>query len=69
MAKIIQVTRAGGAYLGNDEDESISVNADNINVLEQVLDESVGNTKIIFNDGTSENVTESQEELRKLING
>lgn len=68
MAKMISVTRAGGEYLGNDQDEAISVNADNINVLEPVEEGFVGTTKIKFNDGTSETVVESQEELRRRIN-
>ncbi len=68
MAKMVEVTEAGGAMLGKDDDEKIQINADNVNKIEDVNEDEVGTSKIIFNDGTSVNVTESQKELAGIIN-
>ena len=68
MAKIVSVTRAGGT-LFDDGDVSVSINADNINICEPVREgEEVGATKITFNDGTTIHVTETMEELKRIIN-
>ena len=68
MVKMIEVTKAGGAYLDENQDVKVTVNADNINVCKPVPEDEVGKSRIVFNDGTSINVTETQEQLRKLIN-
>lgn len=68
MVKMVEVTEAGGEMLGKDEDEKIQVNADNINVIENANEDDVGVSRIIFNDGTSVNVTESKQELNSIIN-
>lgn len=65
---MIEVTEAGGALLGKDQDEKVSVNADNINVLKSVSEDDVGTTRIVFNDGTSISVVETREQLRRIIN-
>ncbi len=67
MVKMIEATRAGGLY-DNDDDEKISINADNVNIYANPLEDEVGNTKIIFNDGTQINIIETQEQLRILAN-
>jgi len=68
MAKMVEVTKAGGALLDDEKDVKVSVNADNINICKPVPEDEVGKTRIVFNDGTKINVTETQEQLRKLIN-
>jgi hypothetical protein len=68
MAKMVEVTKAGGACLDDENDIKVSINADNINVCEPVPEDEVGTTVVVFNDGTRLHVTETQEELRKLVN-
>lgn len=68
MVKLVVVTKAGGAMLDDENDVGVSVNADNINICKPVSEDEVGKTKIVFNDGTTINVVETQEQLQKLIN-
>ena len=68
MVKMVEVTKAGGGYLGCEEDIKVSVNACNINICEPVPEGEVGKTRIVFKDGTKIHVTETQEQLRRLIN-
>ncbi|KAF5053148.1 hypothetical protein DSECCO2_401480 [anaerobic digester metagenome] len=67
MTKMIQVTEAGGSFLGKDEDEIILIDRDKIYKIEDARDE-VGNSKITFVNNESVNVKETQIELKKLIN-
>ena len=59
---------SGYAGLGKDNDEKIQINADNVNRIEDVNEDDVGTSRIIFNDGTSIHVTESKKELADIIN-
>jgi len=68
MVKMVEVTEAGGALFGKETDEKISINADNINIIEDTNAEDVGISTIKFNSGKTINVTESKEELEKIIN-
>jgi hypothetical protein len=68
MVKMVEVTKAGGAYLDDEIDVKISINADNINICQPVPEEDVGITRIIFNDGTNLHVIETQEQLRGICN-
>lgn len=68
MVKMIQVTKAGAEFLPDEEDLLVSVNADNINVCRSALEDEIGNTKIVFNDGTGVFVQETQDQLIHLIN-
>jgi hypothetical protein len=68
MVKMVEVTEAGGAMLGKDQNEKILINADEINVIESTNEDEVGKSKIIFNNGKSKNVTESKIELKNIIN-
>lgn len=67
MAKSIYVTKASGD-LYNETDQKMLINADNIKTCRPVGEESIGNSKITFNDGTSVLVNESLDELHKIIN-
>ena len=66
MAKIIEVTNAGGAFLDKD-DKKISINADLISRFEDVPEDDVGKTIIYLTNGISLNVVESQKQLRDII--
>jgi hypothetical protein len=68
MVKMVEVTEAGGAMLGKENDEKIQVNADNINKIEDTCQDDVGTSKIVFNNGTTVFVTESKQELNTIIN-
>lgn len=68
MVKMVEVTKAGGALCDDENDIKVYVNADNINVCKPVSEDELGNTKMVFNDGTTINVVETQEQLRQLIN-
>jgi len=71
MAHIITVTIAGGAYNGPEKDTKISINADKISSIKETdkEDSEVGNSIITLTDKTRHNVTETREELERLING
>lgn len=68
MANMVEVTKAGGDFLGKDHDEKVLINADNVNVIGPVSQDSVGTSKIVFNDGTSICVVETQAQLQKIMN-
>jgi len=68
MVKMVEVTKTGGASLLNDEDEKIQINADNVNKIESAHKDYVGTSKIIFNNETSVNVSETKEELNTILN-
>lgn len=68
MTKLVNVTKAGGAYLEAEKDVTISINPDNITRCEPILNGEVGTTKIYFKDGATISVTESLEELEKIVN-
>ncbi len=70
MAHMITVT----ANKYNDEgiieiDEPISINADNINIIEDSKLNIREKSRIIFNDDSSIYVVETKEYLQNLING
>src|SRR5664279_2807368 len=66
MAKIIEVTNAGGAFLDKN-DTKISINADLISRFEDLPEDNVGKTTIYLTNGISLNVVESQKQLRDII--
>ena len=66
MAKIIEVTNAGGAFL-DEGDTKISINADLISRFEDMSEDNVGKTRIYLTNGISLNVVESQKQLRDII--
>jgi len=68
MAKIIKVTITGGAALGPQRDNEISIDADNIISLEDVIKPEIGTSKITMIDKTEYYVSETREELSKIIN-
>ena len=68
MAHIVTVTITGGAYLGPSEDKPISINADNIVKIEDVGEDEIGNSVITMIDKTKHYVSETREQLEKIIN-
>ena len=69
MVHMITVTR--NRY--NDEgtrqiDEPISINADNINIVEDSRLNSREKSRIIFNNGSEICVVETKEEIERIIN-
>lgn len=70
MAYIVTVTIAGGSYAGAKDDKKISINADNISTIEDADkgNDLVGNSVIVMNNKNRHRVTETREELEKLIN-
>jgi hypothetical protein len=68
MAHLIEVTIAGGAYLGPKNDTKISINADRIMKVEDVQSGQVGVSKITMDDNSGHNVTETRADLAKLTN-
>ncbi|MFM5520420.1 hypothetical protein [Aeromonas jandaei] len=68
MARMVNVTKAGGTFFDDGNHKVILINADNINQIEPAGEDSVGSSKIKFNDNTHVNVTENLEELKKIIN-
>lgn len=70
MAHIITVTRNKYNDEGTIEiDEPISINADNINIIEDSKLNIREKSRIIFNDDSSIYVVETKEYLQNLING
>ncbi|WP_025345633.1 hypothetical protein [Sulfurospirillum multivorans] len=70
MAHMIRVTRNKFNDEGTMEvDDFISINADNINIIEDSHLDSREKSRIIFNDGTSIYIIESRVELETLIDG
>lgn len=67
MVKMVEVTKAGGTMFDNGNDVKVTINADDINVYQPVSEDEVGKTKIVFNNGTTIVVVETQEQLRQLI--
>ena len=67
MAKKIEVTNAGGAFLDED-DAKMSIKVDLISRFEDVPEDDVGKTIIYLTNGISLNVVESQKQLRDIIN-
>ncbi|MBE0491148.1 MAG: hypothetical protein IBX44_02735 [Sulfurospirillum sp.] len=69
MAYMITVTRNRYNDQGTMEiDESISINADNINIVEDSRLATREKSRIIFNDDSSIYVIESKEQIANLIN-
>jgi hypothetical protein len=68
MAKLIEVTRAGGGYFGPELDTKFTINSDRIMIVVDVPDNEIGTSKILMDDKTEFYVTESRSELAKLIN-
>jgi len=68
MAYLIDVTIAGGAYLGPKNDTKISINADRILKVEDVQSGQVGVSKITMDDKSEHYVTETRADLAKLTN-
>ena len=70
MAHMITVTRNRYNDQGTMEiDESISINANNINIVEDSRLATREQSRIIFNDDSSIYVIESKEQIANLING
>lgn len=70
MAHMIIVTRNRYNDQGTIEiDESISINAANINIVEDSRLTTREKSRIIFNDDSSIYVIESKEQIANLING
>lgn len=67
MPKMIEVTKAGGAYHEDEGDVKISVNAENINIYQPAIKDEVGRSTIIFNNGMKINVVETFDQLKRLI--
>lgn len=68
MAHLIEVTIAGGAYLGPKNDTKITINADRIMKVENVPSGQIGVSKITMDDKSEHYVTETQADLAKLTN-
>jgi len=68
MAHIVTVTITGGAYLGPSQDKKISINADNIILIEDVGVGGIGNSVITMSDKSKHYVSETREQLEQLIN-
>jgi hypothetical protein len=69
MAKMITVTEVGGAYFGPQNNTPRTINADEVKSLDNPMSDELGTTKIIFKDGKSLYVTETEAEITKKING
>lgn len=70
MAHMIIVTRNRFNDEGTEDiNESISINANNINIVEDSWLETREKSRIIFNDGSSIYIIESKEQIVNLING
>jgi hypothetical protein len=68
MTKPIRVTRAGGAMLGLEVDTPIMVDAEDIQSCAPAGEEDCGNTVIRFRNAPTEFVTESVDEIKRLVN-
>ena len=68
MAHLIEVTIAGGAYLGHKNDTKITINADKIMKVENVPSGQVGVSIITMDDKSEHYVTETQAEIARLTN-
>lgn len=68
MAHIVTVTVAGGAYLGPENDTPTSINTDRILEITNAGEDEIGTSIIRLDDNTKLWVTESQEELKEIIN-
>jgi hypothetical protein len=68
MAYLIDVTIAGGAYLGPTNDTQISINADRIMKVENVQSGEIGTSKITMDDKSVHYVRETQTQLANLTN-
>lgn len=68
MAHIVTVTITGGAYLGPSQDKQISINANNIILIEDVREDEIGNSLIIMSDNSKLYVSETRAQLERLIN-
>lgn len=68
MAHIVTVTITGGAYLGPSQDKQISINADNIILIEDVGEGEIGNSVITMSDKSKHYVSETRAQLEQLIN-
>ncbi|MCG3670047.1 hypothetical protein L5F33_07235 [Aliarcobacter butzleri] len=69
MAHIITVTRNRYNDDGTKQiDESISINADNINIVEDSILDTREKSRIIFNDGSDVYMIETKEEIERIIN-
>lgn len=70
MAHMIIVTRNRFNDEGTEDiNEPISINANNINIVEDSGLETREKSRIIFNDGSSIYIIESKEQIVNLING
>jgi hypothetical protein len=69
MPKLIKVTRAGGAMLGPEVDTPIMVDAEDIQSCAPAGEDDCGNTVIHFGNRSAEFVTESVNEINRLVNG
>lgn len=69
MAHMIIVTRNRFNDEGTEEiNEPISINANNINIVEDSGLKTREKSRIIFNDGSSIYIIESKEQIKHLIN-
>ncbi len=69
MAHMIIVTRNRFNDEGTEDiNEPISINANNINIVEDSGLETREKSRIIFNDGSSIYIIESKEQIKHLIN-
>ena len=68
MAHLIEVTIAGGAFLGPTNDTKISINADRIMTVENVQGGQIGISKITMDDKSEHYVKETQAQLTNLTN-
>lgn len=69
MAYMITVTRNRYNDDGTKQiDEPISINADNINIVEDSRLDSREKSRIIFNNGSEICVVETKEEIERIVN-
>ena len=67
MSRLIQVTRAGGVILELEVDTPIIVDAEDIQSCAPAGEEDCGNTVICFRNGSMEFITESVNEINRLV--
>lgn len=64
---MIDVTEAGGAYLGPSHDTVRTINKRTIKELTDPGSQEIGTTVIVLNDGKRLYVTETKEEVRRRM--
>ena len=64
---LIKVTITGGAFLSYEDDTPVTINKNEISRLETPLNNELGTTKIIMNNGKEYYVSETKSKIYKLI--